>query len=82
MQRALKIIVSCKLFPSQSSITALFRCLVPRTFEKKLSDPALGTNNLQTGWVTVEYKMSLACTLASFYRHLRHVKACFEASFA
>ena len=36
---------------------------------KKLSDPALGTNNLQTGWVTVEYKMSLACPLASFYRH-------------
>ena len=74
MHRALKIIDSCKLFPSLSSITALFRCLVPRTFEKKLSDPALGTNNLQTGWVTVEYKMSLAILslarpLASFYRH-------------
>ena len=40
-----------------------------RTFEEKLSDPALGTNNFQTGWVTVEYKMSLACPLASFYRH-------------
>ena len=47
------------------SITALFRCLVPRTFEKQLSNPALGTNYLLTLWVTVKLRQQK--TLTTFY---------------